>query len=264
MTPSRGIRRKRRPPLAEDRSMQVCEEESSDLRNALLPFLARRGESGREKTNLQGEERDSLADIGDDDVRGNELSCAVVADGRGRQGNGGGNIDDEEDMRIEFGIPNWLQLMALMFSTGTGAVTKDQYTIIRAFVHVISAFPSMEWRGRSPTISAEGTNPLSGPVLPSYETIRVSTRAKVKEVLAVDFKDVPVRVDMGKTGARNTGRNDLGQTTTTTRIVLPSEYARMDEQTPEVWAAFETKVTETAYRGFAHATHCTILVRSYT
>ncbi len=125
-------------------------------------------------------------------------------------------------------IPNWRVLWSLIMTNGSKRLTKSSYQSVR---NVIEAFSQCQVVPFGAQACARRTEDS----LPHYSTLHKTYKPKVLNCLAVRRSDTQERVDLTKAGARTKSKNSSGDAQTTVRTILPSEYARADVASPDVW-----------------------------
>ncbi len=141
-------------------------------------------------------------------------------------------------------------------TSGTRKLSKEQYLSIRTFVDSITSFQNTAWKldlFRADQVTGAGTNVRS---LPHYTTLLKRFKPLLLNSLAPLGHNHMLPVDTAKAGARfECIDNDRAVAQTSVRIILPSEYARMDMATPAVWERMRS-TSLSHNRDCASFSHC--------
>ncbi len=134
-------------------------------------------------------------------------------------------------------LDNWRVLWALLLTNGSRELSKEQYQSVRTLAYgfgVMNA-SSRKVGGHVSECTGEAFSTKVS-VLPHYSTLVKKYKPLVTDVLApraVKHKEV---VDESKAGAKSNARSSSDEAEITVRTILPSEYARSDMATPDVWS----------------------------
>ncbi len=152
-------------------------------------------------------------------------------------------------------IDNWRVLWALIATNGSRKISKDQYQSVRTIASTFSRLGASFWKldFNEPELEFMPQRRLS--CLPHYKTLHSRYKPIVLHRLAVRGADFQETVDTSRAGARSASYSSLGQPQCPLRIILPSEYARMDIATGPVFDAMCSTTFDALERKGVHECH---------
>eukprot|EP00171_Calliarthron_tuberculosum_P019204 IDg19204t1 len=125
---------------------------------------------------------------------------------------------------------NWKNLWSVIMCSGSRRLTKQSYFSITNVLNSLS-------HGSDSDLNLSEKNRTQR--FPHYNTLQNKLLPSLLQNSTVRPTEIPAKVNMLKAGASTNVLKDLNFPSTTLAIVLPSEYARADIETPVLWNIFK-------------------------
>ncbi len=147
----------------------------------------------------------------------------------------------DKNVQIYFPTPvkNWRVLWALLRTSGTKRFTKEQYQSVRFLSESLVKDGIVDWRDKPPFSESEEAEIRRTSYLPHYSTLYRTVKPELYRILTARSFVHFETVNMRKAGAKSTKMSGVGGHAVALKTVLPSEYARLDIATPDVFYAMQ-------------------------